>query len=248
MTTTPDLQKTKDRISKLLAVASNDASTPGEKANAMQMASALMRRYNLERDDIDDHNRPSANFVTIRLPTLWARMTPWESTLASFVASYVVKSAFVVVSSVGGTGRNRGNVGQAILCFTGSGDDAEIAAETYKQLRTALVSQGEKKYGTTVRGHGRSYAVGFVSGLFVAAREAEALEKVAAAEISRALIRTDMLKTASQNFFLQSIGSGRLVSSRRSIGGLRSGAYEEGKADGRAANTSQQRPRSGLLN
>ena len=54
MVESTNIQTIKERIAKMLATASNDASTPNEKSVAMQMASALMRRYNLEREDVED--------------------------------------------------------------------------------------------------------------------------------------------------------------------------------------------------
>ena len=97
-----DLETINSRIAKMLAIASNDASTPGEKANAMQMASALMRRYNLERDDIEDVNKKE-NYGSADVNALWARMTPWESSLAAFVSAYIVKGSWVVTSKEGST-------------------------------------------------------------------------------------------------------------------------------------------------
>lgn len=42
-----------EKIRKLLALASNEGATPGEAANAMSIAAALMERYKVEQNDID---------------------------------------------------------------------------------------------------------------------------------------------------------------------------------------------------
>ena len=243
-----NLETIKSRIAKMLATASNDASTPGEKATAMQMANALMRKYNLERDDIEDINKKE-NYNSENVNSLWARMTPWESSLAAFVSAYVVKGSWVVVSKEGGSNRSYGSVGQAFMTFVGLGDDPKIAAATFNQLRDSLLCQCEALYGTPVRGKGRSYAVGFVHGLFDTAREAERLEKENAEianEISRALIRTDMLKEQAKKWFMTKEDM-KLKSSYRRLSGLRSDAYNAGFADGKNANQSAARPMAGLL-
>lgn len=244
-----NLETIKSRIAKMLATASNDASTPNEKATAMQMANALMRKYNLERDDIEDINKKE-NYSSENINSLWSRMTPWESSLAAFVSAYIVKGSWVVVSKVGGSNRHYGSVGQSIVTFVGLGDDPKIAAATFNQLRDSLLNQCDALYGTPVRGKGRSYAVGFVHGLFDTAREAERLEKENAEtvkEISRALIRTDMLKEQAKNWYMAKDDM-KLKSSQRRLSGIRSDAYNAGFADGKNASQKAARPAVGLLN
>lgn len=245
-----DIQTIKSRISKMLATAADDASTPGEKATAMQMASALMRRYNLEREDIEDANKKE-NYDRQAVNSLWSRLTPWESTLASFVASYVVKGAYCITGSEGSSGRNTGSVGQAFISFVGLGDDASMAAATFTQLRDQLVRQCEAIYGTPVRGSGRSYAVGFVNGLFDTTKAAEEADKNDASlqsEIKTALIRTDMLKSQAKNWYLSSLGENFVVkSSNRKLGGIKSSAYNRGFTDGKNANTNVSKSTAGFL-
>ena len=243
-----NLETIKSRIAKMLATASNDASTPNEKATAMQMANALMRRYNLERDDIEDINKKE-NYGSENVNSLWARMTPWESSLAAFVSAYVVKGSWVVASKVGGSNRNYGSMGQAIMTFVGLGDDPKIAVATFNQLRDSLLCQCEALYGTPVRGKGRSYAVGFVDGLFDTAREAERLEKEnaeIAKEISRALIRTDLLKEQAKNWYMIKEDM-KLKSTKRRLS-VRPEAYNAGFYDGKNASQKAARPAVGLLN
>jgi len=234
---TTDLETIKNRISRMLATASNDASTPNEKAVAMQMASALMRRYNLERDDIEDVNKKE-NYGSADVNALWSRMTPWESSLAAFVSAYIVKGSWVVASKEGSTHRNFGTVGQAKMTFVGLGQDPDIAVATFNQLRDSLLKQCQVKYGSPVRGSGRSYAVGFVDGLYKTARAAELEDQKSIevkAETSRALVRTDMLKVQAKNWYLAETDA-KLKSSSRRLSGIQSGAYKHGVHDGQQQN------------
>ena len=244
-----DIENIKSRIAKMLATASNDASTPAEKSTAMQMASALMRRYNLEREDVEDANK-NENYGQTTVDSLWARMTPWESSLAAFVSAYIVKGSYVVSGKEGSARTNYGTVGQAKIHFVGLGEDHGMAAATFVQLRDSLMRQCAMKWGTPVRGSGRSYAVGFVDGLFFTVREAERADRAlveSRAEISRALIRTDMLKAQAKNWYLSETGE-RLIKTTRRLSGLQSGAYKSGVADGKQHNQAKVRPVAGHLN
>lgn len=236
-----DIEKIKDRISKMLATASCKASTPAEKSTAMQMASALMRRYNLDREDVEGKDK--GEFSEVLVETLLARMMPWESQLAAFVSSYVVKGSWVVVKRSAGA---IGAVNESTIAFVGLGADPQIAAATYCYLRQLLVAESAKIYGTTVRGSGRSYAVGFVSGLIQVAKETEASDRMNS-ETGTALIRTDMLKRQSENWYLAK--TGRKVSNTTTrIGGIKSSAYNRGVADGRSTTPTRKHPISARLN
>jgi len=246
---TTDLETIKNRIAKMLATASNDGATPGEKATAMQMASALMRRYNLERDDIEDINKKE-NYNSSEVNALWARLTPWESSLAAFVSAYIVKGSWVVASKEGSTHRQFGTVGQAKMTFVGLGQDAAIAVATFNQLRDSLLRQCNVKFGSPVRGSGRSYAVGFVDGLYNTARAAEKAEQLnveTKAEVTRALIRTDMLKAQAKNWYLKETDS-TVKSSARRLSGIESGAYSTGVRDGQRVNAQKGSVVSGHIN
>ena len=239
-----DIEKIKDRIAKLLAVATDDAATENEKDVAMRAAHAYMVKYNLEREDIDNHNKISDEFKVVSVPSLWTRMTPWESQIAMIVISHIVKGSFCVAKKEGNTGRNHGTVGQAILDFVGLGFDAEIAAATYVFIRDSLISQCAKKYGSPVRGDGRMYALGFVNGVASVAKST-ALSIITLSNAT-ALIRTDMLQAAAKNHYL-SLMDGRLKSSSRNISGTANDAYYSGVVDGRCADASQRRPISARI-
>jgi hypothetical protein len=248
MVESTNIQTIKERIAKMLATASNDASTPNEKSVAMQMASALMRRYNLEREDVEDATKKE-NYGRTTVNSLWSRLTPWESSLAAFVSAYIVKGSYCVAGKEGSARRNYGTVGQATLDFIGLGEDHGMAAATFVQLRDSLMKQCMAKWGTPVRGPGRSYAVGFVDGLFKTAKAAEAAEKLLAdtlVEVNRALIRTDMLKVQAKNWFLAETGS-RISSSSRRLSGIESGAYKQGVADGKQHTQGKVRQVAGYL-
>lgn len=235
-----DIEKIKERISKMLATASCSASTPAEKSTAMAMASALMQRYNLERDDIEGKDK--GEFSEVIVKTLLVRMMPWESMLASFVSMYVVKGSWAVLQRETGA---VGAVNQATINFVGLGADPQIAAATFYHLRELLVNECSEIYGPTVRGPGRSFAVGFVTGLVTVAKENEKKNRLNA-EAGTALMRTDMLKTQSKNWYLaQKDAKVRKTNSK--IGGVSRDPYNAGYAAGRSANVEQRNPISGRL-
>lgn len=240
-----DIERIKERVAKLLAVVANEASTDGEKANAMEMANNIMREYNLEREDIED-GKVKEDFNKVHVNTVFTRMMPWESTLSVFVMDKIMKGVFCYTSSIGKQRGITGSVGQAIVVFVGNGPDAEMAAETYKHLRQILLSNCQSKYGTPVRGSGRDYSVGFVNGLFKAAKQAEELE-AGNQEVSRALIRTDMLKASAQNWMTTEHGMNFVSRSNRTNLNDRD-AYDRGVQDGLNADRSKRHVISGHLN
>ena len=144
---------------------------------------------------------------------------------------------------------NYGTVGQAKMHFVGLGEDHGMAAATFVQLRESLLRQCDAKWGTPVRGAGRSYAVGFTDGLYLTAKEAENAERAlieSRAEISRALIRTDFLKAQARNWYLSETGA-RVTTTNRRLSGMQSGAYKSGVADGKQHNQSKVRQVAGYL-
>lgn len=92
--------------------------------------------------------------------------------------------------------------------------------------------------------------MGFTKGLFVAAKDASDMEKAKAEnakEISTALIRTNMLKKASEAWYLSST-NGRLRTTNTKLGGIHNGAFNAGVSDGKVANRGARNPVAGMLN
>ena len=85
-----DSSKIRDRIRRMLAIAENSASTDGEVATAMKMAESLMRRHNLDRDDVKRSVDGTINVDDVQISKQSVSMvglqrTGWEICLAKWL-------------------------------------------------------------------------------------------------------------------------------------------------------------------
>jgi len=141
------LNDVKDRIAKLMSVATNEASTQGEKDNAMMAAQILMDQYSLEADDcVHAEKQFDKRFAGIT----GKRPARWELYLGGFI-----KKVFGVSSY-----RTRDNI-----AFYGRREKIEMAISMFGELRYTIVSSAKKKFNSWARGDGAVYAEGFVVGL-----------------------------------------------------------------------------------
>lgn len=220
------LDKVKDRIRKLLAVAGDDAATPGEKSNAMRFASAMMRKHNLERNDVENESE----FIRVNCAGHGRRITKWESTVA-YVVGRVVPSVMVV------------KWGDQIA-YVGTKADAELAALIYSNWSDTAHSNAVRKYGSWARGKGASYCLGFAGGLNEVVDEAEAKDKT---EHGNAMIvsnaRALTIRNNARQWIAKTNKIGKQYNNRKST--VDRGAYNAGVQDGRnqSAPSTQQQPR-----
>ncbi len=171
------------RLKALDATASNDASTEGEKRNALRMLQALMLQHNMTRDDIvADDQVDSMQFTRMTCPVNGRRACAWEKALAA----YVCKEIFPMVQWYTGSKGHR-----TIFTFYGPRADVQNSIALFREMLLTIATAAHLQYGSYVRGSGASYAEGYVLGLPCAgARSPSDNEQVLS---ERALIQTRTL-------------------------------------------------------
>jgi hypothetical protein len=155
--TQQEFDKILRRLRALDNTAGNDASTEGEKRNALRMMQDLMLRHNLTREDIvDDDNVEHVLFTRIACPVNGRRACGWELSLANYVTLHV----FPTVQWYRGTLAHR-----SMYWFYGPKSDVENTIALFRELLLTIASSATLQYGGYVRGSGASYAEGYVAGL-----------------------------------------------------------------------------------
>ncbi len=150
-------EKILSRLRALDRTATNDASTEGEKHNALRMMQDLMLRHNLTRADIvDEDNIEHVRFARMACPVNGARICIWEGALSIYVTTYIFPTTQVYCSR----SRNR-----SLFWFYGPKVDVENAIELFKELLLTIATAAKLQFGGYSRGSGASYAEGYVAGL-----------------------------------------------------------------------------------
>jgi len=140
-----DLDKIKDRIAKLLRMAS-DVSSPNEAAIAAQRARSLMDKYQIDAFDVG--NRIAEDFASENVSKFYADIPTYMSTLAVRVAQYNDCQAKFTPNVNGWDG-----IGKPDKCITFSGykTDVDLAKQMFNQL-IEVVNRLCKEY-LTANGH-----------------------------------------------------------------------------------------------
>ncbi|TWU45699.1 hypothetical protein Q31b_08750 [Novipirellula aureliae] len=155
--TQKEFDKVLHRLRALDNTANNNASTDGEKRNALRMMQNLMLRHNLSREDItDEDNIDSVCFTRMACPVNGRRACQWEKSLAC----YLTREIFPMAMCYYGTKGHR-----TMLWFYGPRDDVQNCIALYRELLLTIATSARLRYGGHSRGSGASYAEGYVHGL-----------------------------------------------------------------------------------
>jgi len=218
-----DLNDAKDRIAKLLAVASNEGSSEGEKSNAFTAAYILMAKFDLEADECKHSEK---QFDDIFTETTGKRQARWEVYLAGFIRE--------VFGVAGYSNRNQTH-------FYGRREKIEMASEMFHELRHTIASRAKKQWGGWMRGDGGVYAEGFVTGLLKAYRETKRL-RCATPEGNALVVQSDALVKKNRQEARTWLGEAKgikLKSATPSSGPRGSNtAFNQGLSDGKQTNLS----------
>jgi len=145
------------RLRALDNTASNQASTEGEKRNALRMMQSLLMQHNLTRDDISPQdNSDHVQFTRMSCVLNGRRACNWEYSLADYVCTHV----FPLVQFYS---NKRGN--RTAFQFYGPRIDVRNCVELFRELVLTIASSAALKFGGYSRGSGASYAEGYVAGL-----------------------------------------------------------------------------------
>jgi hypothetical protein len=163
-----------NRLRALDRTANNNASTEGEKHNALRMMQDLLLRHNLSREDIvDEANVDNVLFARMTCPVNGRRACEWERSLARYVSDEVCTTTQWYFSSKG----NR-----TWFTFYGPKSDVENAISLFQELLITIATAAKLQFGGFTRGSGASYAEGYVAGLPRAQAASPIVESIGAAK------------------------------------------------------------------
>lgn len=170
----------KQRIRLLLNLAENDGATEGEIDNALRFARRLMDAHHLSEDDIPGNVHDAAAEAECKEMARdhaygnGTSLASWEKSLASFTSAFVGG----VGVYIGGPKEYRDSKGmlkfdergravtRGTVIFYGLADEVQLATALFDDLRGTIAAMARLKFGGALRGDGRSYGDGFVSGLY----------------------------------------------------------------------------------
>lgn len=173
-----DIDRIKDKLAKLLRLGEDNSATEGEIQNALTIATQLMARHQLTRDDIDMEASDPTSKVILGRHFAYCKgsmLSTWESALTSFVTAFIGSVSCYnagkksirrngIVDLFGGDSASPAKEAVAIV-FYGADDDARCAAALFEELRDAISTMALIRWGGWLRGEGGAYAYGFAFGL-----------------------------------------------------------------------------------
>jgi hypothetical protein len=243
-----DINRTREKIAKLLRLGMDANASQGEIDNAMAMAAQLMARHQLTRDDIDmDAVDPMVKMKMGRHFAFFkgSKATAWEDWLAGFVSDYIGSVGRYHSTSMP-LRRNgvqlldeEGNARTGCaIAFYGPEDDAECARILFEELRDDIAMMAILKWGEFAKGDGAAYAEGFVCGLLrqhQAAKEKLCITDTETAALilkaeSTALAIMDKAKVWLKDTHKITLRSRRGCKQSNGSGDARSEGYQDGQA------------------
>lgn len=200
-----------ERVRKMVALARDNAASPGEIENAMKLARELMTKYGIEDGEVEPaQQQATINRADSASRAGWAR---WEQSLIN-----VVTNVCDVKAVLNHSGR------KVTIQFVGFPADVAVACALYPALLASIRVCARMQFGQGWNFHHRSFAEGFIAGLSKQARQA----KQAAQQANAIILRKDLAiqKWMDDNLKLR---PGR---SSASHGSFDLDAYAEGKRQG----------------
>jgi hypothetical protein len=155
--TQAEFEKIIQRLRAIDNTAKNQATTDGERENALRMMQALMLRHNLSREDLNETSEASGSGYTRRACAVnGANALSWEKALANYVTTHVMP---MVQYYIGRRGK------RSLVFFYGPRWDVENAIALYRELLLTIATSARLLYRGHARGSGASYAEGYVATL-----------------------------------------------------------------------------------
>lgn len=181
------LEKVKDRIRKLLAIAADDKVADGEITAAMGLAEKAMQQYHLELADIEmDQQKEGATlpekYGKVGAKTYAKNRTVWENYLFNAVKTLVGTVSAYRCTENAPVGVFQKSRLQSMLMWYGPAEDAQMAADMYEEWVRVVSTLALGKYGNCAKGDGARYAAGFCEQLWrTAQRQARERETISTA-------------------------------------------------------------------
>jgi hypothetical protein len=155
--TQQEFEKILRRLRALDNTAKNDASTEGEKQNALRMMQALLFQHNLSREDLSTDNKSDhLQFSRLSCVLNGSRACLWEVALAN----YLCEEIFPLVQYYRSRVKKR-----TIFQFYGPRHDTLNAIELFRELLLTIAAAAQLRFRGYAKGSGASYAEGYVKGL-----------------------------------------------------------------------------------
>lgn len=172
-----DSDRIRERVKKLLAVASCGSASDAEIENAMRHAAALIDKHHIDPSEAE--NRESSEMGRSFGTSQSTKFSTWESALMSAVCklfgcvqAYIESTTQPVREHGIAKLDSRGNVvlGRKV-CFYGPALEANEATELFQEWSRSIATMGVARWGGCFRGDGAMYCYGFASAIYKKATE-----------------------------------------------------------------------------
>lgn len=221
MTTTTDLDRVKEKIRKLLALAMDPSAEGAEAETASRQAAKLMARYELDEYDlaggkaaIHDFDLTTGEAVGTRPGKRNAREVPlWIRLIASGVKIYCGCRLFVNSSSVQFAGR-RSDVELAVWMHN------TLVTQCYERGRSETVGQGQSAANAWRNGYAGQIQLRLKR--MRAEREEAEREEVSSSGTALVLVRNELENAMTESFGAPA--KSRTVNCNQSLSGRAAGA------------------------
>jgi hypothetical protein len=167
-----DLDRVKDKIRKLFALAADDAHADGEITAAMSLAERAMQEYHLTQADLEvsratvGTNAPR-EYVSRSSSGRWVKsLARWESTLSEAIRTLVGSVGLYRSHERKPTGTFGVHRSTPCIVWYGVAEDVELAVSLYDDWSHVIATIAQGRYGGAYRGDGSSYAYGFAKALW----------------------------------------------------------------------------------
>jgi len=238
----------KSRIRQLLKVAENRGATEAEVRNALRFAQNLMRRHNIERDDLDEDDDASrVRFARAAVFMNGTRRTRWEIDLAMFITGSLCPSCDCYTGRRQRPGRSES---ASCVWFYGPETDVTFSVDLFEEMIVSIAASARLRgFGGFARGDGAKYCEGFVAGLreAFAQNESELRGTAEGREMIAVSRRRSLALSAAANKWLRESEGIRLARGSGLQGGRGSyDAYRSGVQDGRRTSVERNQAKLGF--
>jgi len=178
-----NLEKIKEQIRKISALAGDAGATEEEAENALRFARRLMLKNNLRPEDLEepkDVNEIAADADAVEYGTAKAYsssrgLSQWEASLAAAIDKLLgttqhykeyVQAKRTASGSLDFDSKTGKTKSATPVVFYGPAEDCRDAVELFAEWSHVIAGLARLKYGGAMKGDGRCYAEGFASGLY----------------------------------------------------------------------------------
>jgi len=236
-----NLEQIKDTIKKMFNLAADNAAYDGEIANAINMARAMMEKYNISEEEIVNKKEEELKFTRSRYYTKVTTVSLWESRLAALIQKMVGVCVYTENKVIprNDIGMITSNGEKGCITWYGLPEDVNFAKEIYHETYQIIATMAICKWGGAFRGNGRSYCEGFVKSLgdkYYASKQTTSS--------SRALVVVTKKQQLAKQWLEREHGI-RTIKLKRQEGTYYHDAYSDGRSDGQSFSFREKSKKNG---